>query len=129
MLDQADLNLPIEIEFPGASLMRASETPHCITERQTAHGDWWRHRHSYDEPDDTLTAAIVIAAEVAADEARKSGKTNVVASTPEPSAAVYVFACDHPDASQADISIMYQPTPDRHCQVGSFGRAAAGCEA
>jgi hypothetical protein len=84
--------------------MSASEKPHCITERQTAHGYWWRYTHSSGEPEDTLTTAIMIAA----DEARRRGKTYVVASTPEPSTAVYVFASDHPDASKAGISIMYQ---------------------
>ena len=39
----------------------------------------------------------MVAGEVAANEARKSGKTYVVASTPQPSPAIYVFACDHPD--------------------------------
>jgi hypothetical protein len=84
---------------------------HCITEKNTAYGYWWRYRHPNDEPDDTLDTAIIIATEVAANEARKSGKTYVVASTPQPSPAVYVFASDHPDAGNHDISIMYELTP------------------
>jgi hypothetical protein len=51
----------------------------CITERETLHGYWWRYAHSADEPADTLTAAIMIAGEVAATEARRRGKTYLVA--------------------------------------------------
>ncbi|HKM69290.1 MAG TPA: hypothetical protein VJX94_04295 [Stellaceae bacterium] len=105
MLKEVDPNLPIEIEFAGTGPLD------CITERTDEHGYWWRYQHSNDEPRDTLTAAITIAGEVAANEARKSGKTYVVASTPMPAPAVYVFACDHPDASKSGISIMYQLTP------------------
>jgi hypothetical protein len=45
-----------------------------ITERETPHGYWWRYSHSNDEPADTLTAAIMIAGDVAATEARRRGK-------------------------------------------------------
>jgi hypothetical protein len=45
--------------------------------------------------------AIRIAADVAAEEARKGAKTYVVASSRAPAAAVYVFAADHPDAMQS----------------------------
>jgi hypothetical protein len=48
----------------------------------------------------------MVAGEVAANEARKSGKTYVVASTPQPSPAIYVFACDHLDTRKVRISIM-----------------------
>jgi hypothetical protein len=34
-----------------------------------------------------------------------------VASTPQPSLAVYVFACDHPDARNPAINIMVEQTP------------------
>lgn len=83
----------------------------CITERETPHGYWWRYTHSQDEPDDTLTAAIMVAGQVAAEEARKRGKTYCVASTPQPAAAVYVFASDHPDARDAAINVMFEFTP------------------
>jgi hypothetical protein len=43
----------------------------CISIRETAHGYWWSYAYSDDEPEDTLTAAIRIAGEVAATEARK----------------------------------------------------------
>ncbi len=39
-------------------------------------------------------------------------KIFVVASSPEPSPAVYVFAHDHPDASNAGINIMFEFTPE-----------------
>jgi hypothetical protein len=87
----------------------------CITERQTAYGYWWCYQHSNDEPHETLLAAIRVAAEVAADKARESGKNYVVASTPQPSPAVYMFACDHPDPSNVGISIMYELTPEGDC--------------
>jgi hypothetical protein len=46
-------------------------------------------------------AALMIAGEVAAEEARKRGKTYLVASAPPPSPAIYGFACDHPDAGES----------------------------
>ena len=58
---------------------------------------------------------IRVAGEVAANEARKSGKTYVVASTPKPSPAVFVFACDHPDVRNVGMSIMYELTPSGEC--------------
>ena len=30
-----------------------------ITERETPHGYWWRYRHTDNEPQDTLLAAIM----------------------------------------------------------------------
>jgi hypothetical protein len=68
--------------------MTASKKSDCITESRTAAGFWWRYTHSQDEPDETIEMAIRVAGEAAASEARKSGKTYVVASTPPPAAAV-----------------------------------------
>lgn len=96
----------------GAASQR---TTNCITERRTPYGFWWRYTHAAGEPDETLVMAIRIASEVAADEARKSGKTYLVASTPRPTSAVYVFAGDHPDAARIDLNIMYELTPDGGC--------------
>jgi hypothetical protein len=86
--------------------------PSCITERRNAHGYYWRYSHSPGEPDETLTMAIRVADEVAADEARKSGKTYVVASTPQPSLAVFVFARTHPALA---MSVMFEFTPEGEC--------------
>lgn len=83
----------------------------CITERETPHGYWWRYTHSEGEPDDTLKAATRIAADVAREEARRRGKTYCVASTPQPTSAIYVFACDHPDAADPAINVMFEFTP------------------
>lgn len=83
-----------------------------ITEHVTPYGYCWRYTHPKHEPQDTLTAIIMIAVDIAAEEARKSGKTYIVASTPRPSPAVYVFACDHPDRSNVAINVMYELTPD-----------------
>jgi hypothetical protein len=83
----------------------------CIGERETPYGYWWRYTHFQDEPDDTLKAAAMIAVNVARDKARKDGRTYLVASTPLTAAAVYVFACDHPDAHDAAINVMCEFTP------------------
>ncbi len=83
----------------------------CITERETPHGYWWRYRHREGDPQETLTAAIAIASEVAATEACRRGKTYIVASAPQPSPAVYVFACDHPDAANVGFNVMLEFTP------------------
>jgi hypothetical protein len=87
----------------------------CITARQTPYGFWWRYQHPAGEPEETLTGAIMVASEVAATEARKSRKTYVVASTPAPAPAVYVFARNHPDAARPNINIMYELTPNGGC--------------
>ena len=49
--------------------------------------------------------------QIADAEARKSGKTYLVASSPHPSPAVYVSACDHPDARNPGINIVVEQTP------------------
>jgi hypothetical protein len=46
----------------------------CITERKTAHGYWWRYKHSHGEPLETLIAAIRVAAEVAAGDPMKPAR-------------------------------------------------------
>jgi hypothetical protein len=83
----------------------------CITEREYAQGYWWCYRHSPDESLGTLEMAIRLAGEVAATEARKRGKTYIVASTSWPVLAVYVVACDHPDAAKAGFHVMFEFTP------------------
>jgi hypothetical protein len=86
----------------------------CITERQTEHGYWARYQHSHDEPHVTLEAAIMVAGDIAAKEARKSGKNFVVASTPLPAPAIYVFAHDHPDAAKPGMNVFeFSPGGER----------------
>jgi hypothetical protein len=53
--------------------------------------------------------ALCVAFQIVNAEARKTGKTYLVVSTPRPP-AVYVFACDHPDARNPAINIMIEPT-------------------
>lgn len=106
MLKQVDPNLPIEIEFSGTGPLP------CITEGQTEHGYWWRYAPSKDEPGENLVIALRLAAAVASEQARNSGKTYIVASVLQPSPALCAFACDHPEASNADIDIMFQFSPD-----------------
>ncbi len=84
---------------------------HCITERETPHGYWWRYSHADGEPADTLTAVIMIAGEVAATEARRRGKTYMVARAASGADTVYVFACDHSDAQNTAINVMFEFTP------------------
>jgi hypothetical protein len=83
----------------------------CITARETPHGYWWRYRHSAGEPQVTLTAAIMLAGQVAAEEARKRGKTYYVARAASGAEAIYVFACDHPDARNASINVISEFLP------------------
>ena len=87
----------------------------CISERKTPYGYWWRYTHAQDEPDKTLKAATMIAVNVARDKARKDGKTYLVASTPLPMAAVYIFASDHPDARDPAINVFLEYTPAGEC--------------
>jgi hypothetical protein len=97
--------------MPPAPSDRLGNEPDCISECQTEHGYWARYQHSHDEPQVTLEAAIMVAGEYAAREARKSGKTFVVASTKLPAPAVYVFAHDHPDAGKHDMNVMFEFSP------------------
>jgi hypothetical protein len=106
MLKEVDPNLPIEIEFAGTGPLP------CITEGQTEHGYWWRYAPSQDEPGENLVMALRLAADVASEQARNSGNTYVVATVLQPSPAVHVFACDHPDAGNAGIDIMFEFLPD-----------------
>ena len=84
----------------------------CITEHRTAQGYWWRYRHPRNQPNAEIETAICVAFQLADAEARKSGKTYLVASSPQPAPAVYVFACDHPDRSRAAVSVMFEFTPE-----------------
>lgn len=88
-----------------------SAKPSCITERRDAHGYYWRYTHSPDEPEETLTMAIRVAGEAAANEARMSEKTYVVASTLQPSRAVFVLARNHPELAGVAMSVMFEFTP------------------
>ena len=53
----------------------------------------------------------MIAGQIASEEARKRGKTHYVAQAASGDNAIYVFACDHPDARNAAISVMFGFTP------------------
>jgi hypothetical protein len=92
--------------FPAPA--RSTASPNAGNE----HGFWWRYEHAADEPRDTLLSAIMIAGNVAAQEARSSGKSYAVARAATGVDAIYVFACDHPDARNAGINVMFEFTPD-----------------
>jgi hypothetical protein len=87
----------------------------CISEYRDLYGYVWKYEHTPDEPHDTLVAAIMIAADVAAMEAAKDAKTYVVAAADPPSVAVYVLPFGHPMISNKALSVMYQLRPDGQC--------------
>jgi hypothetical protein len=87
----------------------------CIRERRDDYGYIWSYEHSDDEPHDTLVSAIMIAGDVAAEEAAKDGKTYVVASTNAPPVTVYVLPFGHPMISKEALSVMFQLTPEGRC--------------
>lgn len=84
----------------------------CITERRDAYGYYWRYTLSPGEPEETLDMAIRIATMVAGKEAKRSRKTYVVASTPQPSPAVFVLARNHPELAAITMSVRYELTPE-----------------
>lgn len=94
-----------------ASTGDSADFARSITEIDTDFGYWWCYEAAPHHPHEAITAMIHIAKVVADAEARNSGKTYLVASTPQPMAAVYVFACDHSDARDAAITVMLEFTP------------------
>jgi hypothetical protein len=95
--------------------MDADDPGGSVTERHMSFGYWWRYAYAGDGPDANLVGAIKIAAFVAEQEARKDGKTYLVATSSERWPDVYVFAHDHPDARRLDLSTMYSFTPSGEC--------------
>jgi hypothetical protein len=87
----------------------------CITEQRDAYGYYWRYTPSPGEPEETLDVAIRIATMVAGKEANRSRKTYVVASTPQPSPAIFVLARNHPELAAITMSVMYELTPEGEC--------------
>jgi hypothetical protein len=86
-----------------------------VTERHTAFGYRWRYTPFGDGPDTNLVGAIKIAAFIAEQEARKDGKTYLVATSSGRWPDVYVFPHDHPDARRLDLTPMYSFTPSGQC--------------
>jgi hypothetical protein len=87
----------------------------CISENRDLYGYVWMYEHTPDEPEDTMTAAIMIACEVAGMEADKDGKTYIVASTNAPSVAVYALPFGHPMISEKAMNIMFQRAAGGQC--------------
>jgi hypothetical protein len=85
--------------------------PMLTVKEATEYGYYARYEHSPGEPDDTLTGAIMFAVEIASDEARKTGKTHYVTSTPVPK-AIYLLRADNPELTMVAMSVMYELTPD-----------------
>jgi hypothetical protein len=81
-----------------------------LTVETTEHGYYACYDHPPDEPGETLDMAIRVAVEIAADEARNTGATYYVTSTPAP-VAIYVLRCDHPELSKTAMSIMFELAP------------------
>ena len=65
---------------------------------------------TFDDKELTQVRQTAHAVGPAAKECRTSGKSYVVASFIKPAPAIYVFACDHPDARKPGIFIMYDLT-------------------
>ena len=87
----------------------------CIVEMQRPAGYWWRYRQSEGEPDKTLRGAMIIAADIAAEQARRIGERLIIASSAGPPAAIYVFDCNHPDAHNTALTPLYEFTPGGVC--------------
>ena len=89
----------------------SADLARCITEIDTDFGYWCCYQPAPHHPDEAIEAMIYVAKVVAHAEARNSGKTYLVGSTPFPESSLYVFAADHPDARNAAINIMYDCPP------------------
>jgi len=74
------------------------------------HGVHWQYEHCVDEPQETLDMAPSIAATIAIDEAQKTGKNYVVASSAQPP-TIHALASDHPAIADLGLTIMYEFTP------------------
>jgi hypothetical protein len=99
------------LEDMQASTGDTADLTRCVTEKHTPSGYWWCYRPALHHPVEAITLMIHIAKVVADAEARNSGKTYLVGSSPQPDPALYVFAADHPDARNAAISVMYDCPP------------------
>ncbi len=82
----------------------------CITTATNEYGYYWRYDHSPDEPDETLEAAIMMAVDVAANEARNAAKTYYVTITISPT-ALYILPAGHPELSRLAMNVMFELTP------------------
>jgi hypothetical protein len=83
----------------------------CITERNDEHGFYWRYDHPPDESNETLSASIMIAAQVVVEEARKARKTFCIAFAPVPNVALYILRADHPELSNTAMTVIFEATP------------------
>ena len=117
LLQQVENDRDVLVDFlrPVDVGTAAADAANCMKERETADGYWWCYQHAADKPDEAMIVAMRKAGEVAAEQARKRGKTYLVASTRQPSPAVYVFACDHPDAAKAGVTVLlgFPPAGER----------------
>jgi hypothetical protein len=104
--------MPLQRALKAVETATDDDDPgHGIAERHTAFGYCWRYTCSAGGPDPNLVGAIRIAAFVAEQEARKAGKTYLVATSSQRWPDVYVFPHDHPDAQRLDLTPMYEFTP------------------
>jgi predicted Zn-dependent protease len=92
-----------------------SSDANCISEHRDDYGYVWSYEHTPDEPHDTFVSAIMIAGDVAAEEAAKDRKTYVVALMNGPSVAVFALPFGHPMIVNRALSVVYQFTPDGRC--------------
>lgn len=87
-----------------------------ITKHTTEHGYYFRYDHPRGEPPETLSAAIIMAKEVAADQARKEGKTYYLTSLPKVTSipgpvSLYILRSDHPELLNPVMDVIVELTP------------------
>ena len=97
-----------EMEADGQD---SADFARSITEDDTEFGYRWRYQAAPHHPEEAITAMIHIAKVVADAEARNAGKTYLVGRAAFGTDAIHAFACDHPDARNAAINIMYDCPP------------------
>lgn len=93
----------------------ANDPGDSVTERHTAFGYWWRYARPATGPIQILSARSRSPLSSPSKEARKDGKTYLVATSSERWPDVYVFPHDHPDARRFDLTPMYEFTPSGEC--------------
>jgi hypothetical protein len=83
-----------------------------VHQRRAVHGFEWMVEVRSFVNDALLRSLMVTSANVAAREARQSGKTYVLATSPVPSRAIYVLAASHPRlVSHPQMTTRYEFTP------------------
>jgi hypothetical protein len=81
-----------------------------VQSRRTVHGLEWMVEVRSFVSDKTFRLIVKTSAQLAADEARQSGKNDVLASSDEPERAVHVLVAGHPKLARMLIRYEFTPT-------------------